>query len=187
MLAQHKRWVLGNVDRYKVDTRWWLHNAFIQQAAGGSTPFRASAVKGGSSHMLKTLSSLSTSTNQSLSSMSLYTSSSPWIHTNFNKPVWQLHCRIAPFSRWIKCMLAKIYSPSGPFLSPQQQMKQSPRIEEVMTTINSGHFFALIVGAVLIKKQKSVMSWLRLQTRLECIPHPCHMYTKCFSTLICCG
>jgi hypothetical protein len=31
------------------------------------------------------------------------------------------------------------------------------------------------------------MSWLRLQTRLECIPHPCHMYTKCFSTLICCG
>jgi hypothetical protein len=32
-----------------------------------------------------------------------------------------------------------------------------------------------------------VMSWLRLQTCLECIPHPCHMYTKCFSTLICCG
>ncbi len=32
-----------------------------------------------------------------------------------------------------------------------------------------------------------VMSWLRLQTHLECIPHPCHMYTQCFSTLICCG
>ena len=32
-----------------------------------------------------------------------------------------------------------------------------------------------------------VMSRLRLQTCLECIPHPCHMYTKCFSTLICCG
>ena len=32
-----------------------------------------------------------------------------------------------------------------------------------------------------------VMSWLRLQTRTDCIPHPCHMYTKCFSTLICCG
>jgi hypothetical protein len=32
-----------------------------------------------------------------------------------------------------------------------------------------------------------VMSWLRLQTHLDCIPHPCHMYTKCFSTLICCG
>ena len=31
------------------------------------------------------------------------------------------------------------------------------------------------------------MSWLRLQTCLECIPHPCHMYTKCFNTLICCG
>ena len=32
-----------------------------------------------------------------------------------------------------------------------------------------------------------VMSWLRLQTCLECIPHPCHMYTQCFSILICCG
>ena len=32
-----------------------------------------------------------------------------------------------------------------------------------------------------------VISWLRLQTCLECIPHPCHMYTKCFSNLICCG
>ena len=32
-----------------------------------------------------------------------------------------------------------------------------------------------------------VMSWLRLQTPLDCIPHPYHMYTKCFSTLICCG
>jgi hypothetical protein len=32
-----------------------------------------------------------------------------------------------------------------------------------------------------------VMSWLRLQIHLECIEHPCHMYKKCFSTLICCG
>ncbi len=32
-----------------------------------------------------------------------------------------------------------------------------------------------------------VMSWLRLQTHLESIPHPYHMYTKCFITLICCG
>ena len=32
-----------------------------------------------------------------------------------------------------------------------------------------------------------VMSWLRLQTCLECIPHPNHMYRQCFSTLICCG
>jgi hypothetical protein len=32
-----------------------------------------------------------------------------------------------------------------------------------------------------------VMSWLRLQTCLECIPHPYHMYTKCFSTLVCRG
>ena len=32
-----------------------------------------------------------------------------------------------------------------------------------------------------------VMSWLRLQTHLESIPHPFHMYTKCFCTLICRG
>jgi len=31
-----------------------------------------------------------------------------------------------------------------------------------------------------------VMSWLRLQTPVDCIPHPNPMYTKCFSTLICC-
>jgi hypothetical protein len=32
-----------------------------------------------------------------------------------------------------------------------------------------------------------VMSWLRLQTRTDCFPHPCHIYTQCFSTLICRG
>ncbi len=32
-----------------------------------------------------------------------------------------------------------------------------------------------------------VMSWLRLQTPIDCIPHPYHIYIKCFSTLICCG
>ncbi len=32
-----------------------------------------------------------------------------------------------------------------------------------------------------------VVSWLSLQTASECIPHPYHMYTKCFRTLICCG
>jgi len=32
-----------------------------------------------------------------------------------------------------------------------------------------------------------VISWFRLQTCLECIPHPCHMYTQCFSTLTCRG
>jgi uncharacterized membrane protein YesL len=30
-------------------------------------------------------------------------------------------------------------------------------------------------------------SWLRLQSPANCIPHPYHIYTKCFSTLICCG
>jgi hypothetical protein len=32
-----------------------------------------------------------------------------------------------------------------------------------------------------------VMSWLRLQTCTDCIPHPRHMHTQCFNTLICCG
>jgi hypothetical protein len=30
------------------------------------------------------------------------------------------------------------------------------------------------------------VSWLTLQTPKDCIPHPCWMYTKCFSTLSCC-
>jgi len=30
-------------------------------------------------------------------------------------------------------------------------------------------------------------SWLRLKNPIECIPHPYWMYTKCFSTLRCCG
>ena len=32
-----------------------------------------------------------------------------------------------------------------------------------------------------------LMSWLRLQTHLECIPHPYNMYKKSFITFICCG
>ena len=31
------------------------------------------------------------------------------------------------------------------------------------------------------------VSWLRLQTPNDCNPHPFWMYTKCFSTLRCCG
>jgi len=32
-----------------------------------------------------------------------------------------------------------------------------------------------------------VILWLSLQTPVKCIPHPYHMYTKFFSTLVCCG
>jgi hypothetical protein len=31
------------------------------------------------------------------------------------------------------------------------------------------------------------VSWLRLQTPNDCIPHPCWIYKKCLSTLRCCG
>ncbi len=40
---------------------------------------------------------------------------------------------------------------------------------------------------VWVRENGVVVSWLRLQTASEGIPHPYHMYTKCFSTLICCG
>jgi hypothetical protein len=30
------------------------------------------------------------------------------------------------------------------------------------------------------------ISWLRLPTPMDCIPHPYHIHTKCFNTLICC-
>jgi hypothetical protein len=32
-----------------------------------------------------------------------------------------------------------------------------------------------------------VVSWLRLQIPIDCIPHPYWMYAKCFSILRCCG
>ncbi len=40
---------------------------------------------------------------------------------------------------------------------------------------------------VWVRANGVVVSWLRLQTASDCIPHPYHMYTKYFSTLICCG
>ena len=49
---------------------------------------------------------------------------------------------------------------------------------------SGGEFWIIGVGRSL---SNAGMSWLRLQTHLESTPHPCHMYTKCFSTLICCG
>jgi len=33
----------------------------------------------------------------------------------------------------------------------------------------------------------AAVSWLRLKTPIDCIPHPYWMYTKSFSTLRCCG
>ncbi len=40
---------------------------------------------------------------------------------------------------------------------------------------------------VWVRANGVVVSWLRLQTASYDIPHPYHMYTKCFSNLICCG
>ncbi len=48
-------------------------------------------------------------------------------------------------------------------------------------------------GGILGKKKvwpslyDIAVSWLRLQTPIDCIPHPYSMYAKCFSTLRCCG
>ena len=40
---------------------------------------------------------------------------------------------------------------------------------------------------VLLSVSHVVKSWLRLQSPKVCIPHSYHIYTMCFSTLICCG
>ncbi len=37
---------------------------------------------------------------------------------------------------------------------------------------------------VWVRANGVVVSWLRLQTASDCIPHPYHMYTQCFSTLM---
>ncbi len=52
------------------------------------------------------------------------------------------------------------------------------------TCASGGEF--LEVG-VWVRANGVVVSWLSLQTASEGIAHPYHMYTKCFSTLICCG
>jgi len=41
-------------------------------------------------------------------------------------------------------------------------------------------------NAVLPSLYDVAVSWLRLQTPIDCIPHPYKLYTKCFSTLRCC-
>ena len=41
-------------------------------------------------------------------------------------------------------------------------------------------------GVLWPSLNNSVVSWLRLQTTIDCIPHPYWMYTKRFSTLRCC-
>ncbi len=40
---------------------------------------------------------------------------------------------------------------------------------------------------VWVRANGIVVTWLSLQIASNCISHPYHMYTKCFSTLICCG
>ena len=42
------------------------------------------------------------------------------------------------------------------------------------------------IGAWL-RPSDVVMSWLKLQTPIDCIPHPYHLYTRCLSTLMSCG
>jgi len=58
-----------------------------------------------------------------------------------------------------------------------------------------GHPYAVIHVQVGVNLRKTgvwpslydvAVSWMRLPTPINCIPHPCWMYTKCFSTLRCC-
>ncbi len=62
--------------------------------------------------------------------------------------------------------------------------------EHIRCTVTLLHLCKLGVDfrkiGVGLSRSDVVMSWLRLQTPVDCIPHPYHMYTKCFSTLICC-
>ncbi len=52
------------------------------------------------------------------------------------------------------------------------------------TCVGGGEFWKV---GVWVRANGIVISWLRLQTASDCIPHPYHMFTKCFSILICCG
>ncbi len=54
-----------------------------------------------------------------------------------------------------------------------------------VTPVEVGGIFWKI--GVWLSPSDVVMSWLRLQTPMKCIPHPYHIYKKCFSPLICHG
>jgi hypothetical protein len=41
--------------------------------------------------------------------------------------------------------------------------------------------------AAWLSQSGEMMSWLRLQTRIDCIPQPWHIYATCLSSLRCCG
>ena len=44
-----------------------------------------------------------------------------------------------------------------------------------------------IIGKLGVWLSPSDTSWLRLQSPIDCIPHPYYIHAKCFCTLICCG
>jgi len=55
------------------------------------------------------------------------------------------------------------------------------------TCAGGGEFEAFKENGVWPSLYDFVVSWLRLKTPIDCIPHPYWMYAKCFSTLRCCG
>jgi hypothetical protein len=38
------------------------------------------------------------------------------------------------------------------------------------------------LGVAALRPSDGARTWLRLQTSVDCIPHPHHIYTKCFIT-----
>jgi hypothetical protein len=76
---------------------------------------------------------------------------------------------------YIQCILTYYYDVEGHMGAPLTLLRLC-RWEWISRKIGVGRSLSNVV-----------MSWLRLQTCTDCIPHPCHMYTQCFSTLICSG
>ncbi len=76
---------------------------------------------------------------------------------------------------YIQSILASYYAVEGHMGAPLTLLRLC-RLEWISRKIGVGRSLSDVV-----------MSWLRLQTRTDCIPHPNHMYTKYYSILLSCG
>ena len=99
------------------------------------------------------------------------------------KPMWcckvmvkaPMPCKLHPTSiSYIQSVLAPWYAVDGHMCAPLH-----------CSTCAGGGWFWKIGGVGKSKWCCKVM--FEAQSLVNSIPHSCHIYTKCFSTLICCG
>jgi len=92
--------------------------------------------------------------------------------------------------------LLRLQTPDLPPTAPHIYIKCIQSVLAPWDAVDGHHPYAILHVQVGVSFRKNgvwpslydvVVSLLRLQTPIYCIPHPYWMYTKCFSTWRCCG